>query len=48
MKLKEKYKGLRKKPSTLKATNFYNFETLNSLLQAAIVPKNNCHLLHNE
>jgi len=37
MKLQEKYKELRNKPSALLATNFYNFETLNGILQAAVV-----------
>ncbi len=39
MKLQEKYKELRNKPSALLATNFYNFETLNGILQAAAVIK---------
>lgn len=36
MKLQEKYQELRNKPSALLATNFYNFETLRGILQAAV------------
>jgi len=36
MRLQEKYKELRDTPKALLATNFYNFETLQGVLQAAL------------
>ena len=36
MRLQDKYKELRNTPTALLATNFYNFETLEGVLQAAV------------